>query len=170
MTDTLAVPAPPADDPTRSSAPPPTPAAHDRILLVDYGSQFTQLIARRIREAGVYCEIHPPDRSTDWVRAWGPTGIVLSGGPSSVYDEAGPGLDPAFLDLGVPILGICYGMQLIARHEGGAVLPGKREYGRATLRVSPSPTNGHDSAPPPVSETKKRGPGTWRDARCSGGG
>ena len=117
-------------------APPPVRPAHDRILLVDYGSQFTQLIARRIREAGVYCEIHPPERPADRVRAWSPTGIILSGGPSSVYDEAGPGLDPALLDLGVPVLGICYGMQLIARHEGGAVLPGKREYGRATLRVS----------------------------------
>ena len=115
---------------------------HDRILLIDYGSQFTQLIARRIREAGVYCEIHPPERTPEWVRAWGPAGIVLSGGPSSVYDEGGPGLDPTLLDLGVPVLGICYGMQLIARHEGGAVLPGKREYGRATLRVSQSQADG----------------------------
>ena len=107
----------------------------DRILVLDYGSQFTQLIARRIREARVYCEIHPPTRSTEWVRRWEPKGIVLSGGPSSVYEEEGPGLDPALLRLGVPVLGICYGMQLIARAEGGAVAPGKREYGRARLRV-----------------------------------
>ena len=107
----------------------------DGVLVIDYGSQFTQLIARRIRDAGVYCEIHPPQRSLDWIRAWAPTGIVLSGGPSSAYHEDGPGLDPGLLELGVPVLGICYGMQLIARHEGGEVVPGRREYGRATLRV-----------------------------------
>ena len=116
---------------------------HDRVLLIDYGSQFTQLIARRVREAGVYCEIHPPTRSLDWVRTWAPKGIVLSGGPSSVYGDDGPDLDPGLLALGVPVLGICYGMQLIARHEGGAVVPGKREYGRASLRVTePEPDTG----------------------------
>ena len=124
----------------------PPPAARDRILLVDYGSQFTQLIARRIREAGVYCEIHPPGRSTDWLRAWSPAGVVLSGGPSSVYDEGGPGFDPGLLELGVPVLGVCYGMQLIARHEGGAVLPGRREYGPATLRVAAPPEHGDGPA------------------------
>ena len=107
-----------------------------RILVIDYGSQFTQLIARRIREANVYCEIHPPTRSLDWVRGWSPAGIVFSGGPSSVYDQDVPGLDPGILNLGVPVLGICYGMQLIAQHQGGRVVPGKREYGRASLRVS----------------------------------
>jgi len=111
-------------------------ALHDRILVVDYGSQFTQLIARRIRESGVYCEIHPPTRSIDWVRSWSPRGIVLSGGPSSVYGDDVPGLDPGLLGLDVPVLGICYGMQLIADHEGGTVVPGKREYGRASLRVT----------------------------------
>ena len=149
MTDpsgTAPTPATPSDDPTRPSTSRPAPPAHDRILLIDYGSQFTQLIARRIREAGVYCEIHPPERSPDWVRAWSPTGIVLSGGPSSVYDDAGPGLDPKLLDLGVPVLGICYGMQLIARHEGGAVLPGKREYGRATLRIAGRQADGLGAA------------------------
>ena len=138
------------DAPGASARPPAafpaTAAARDRILLIDYGSQFTQLIARRIREAGVYCEIHPPDSSTDWVRAWSPAGIILSGGPSSVYDEGGPGLDPALLGLGVPVLGICYGMQLIARHAGGAVLPGKREYGRATLRVAAPGADGRGGA------------------------
>ncbi len=110
-------------------------AAHSRILVIDYGSQFTQLIARRIREANVYCEIHPPTRSVQWARRWSPDGIVLSGGPSSVYDDDVPVLDPGLLALGVPVLGICYGMQLIAQHEGGRVVPGKREYGRASLRV-----------------------------------
>ena len=135
MNDTRPDPAgTPAADATTASV----GAGHDRVLLIDYGSQFTQLIARRVREAGVYCEIHPPTRSLDWVRGWSPRGIVLSGGPSSVYGDDGPGLDPGLLTLGVPVLGICYGMQLIARHEGGAVLPGKREYGRASLRVTES--------------------------------
>ncbi len=133
MNDTRPDPAgTPAADATTASA----GAGHDRVLLIDYGSQFTQLIARRVREAGVYCEIHPPTRSLDWVRGWSPRGIVLSGGPSSVYGDDGTALDPGLLTLGVPVLGICYGMQLIARHEGGAVLPGKREYGRASLRVT----------------------------------
>ena len=107
-----------------------------RILIIDFGSQFTQLIARRIREAGVYCEIHPPTRPARWVRRWSPGGIVLSGGPSSVYDDGVPGLDPGILAFDIPVLGICYGMQLIALHEGGAVVPGRREYGRAALRVA----------------------------------
>ena len=126
----------PAGTPAAGATTAAAGTGHDRILLIDYGSQFTQLIARRVREAGVYCEIHPPTRSIDWVREWSPRGIVLSGGPSSVYGDDGPGLDPGLLSLGVPVLGICYGMQLIARHEGGAVLPGKREYGRASLRVT----------------------------------
>ena len=123
---------------------PDVPARHDRILVLDYGSQFTQLIARRIREAKVYCEIHPPTRTLEWMREWDPQGIVLSGGPSSVYDHAGPGLAPGLTTMGVPVLGICYGMQLLARSEGGTVVPGKREYGRATLRVhcAADPTGG----------------------------
>ena len=108
---------------------------HQGILVLDYGSQYTQLIARRIREERVYCEIHAPDRSLDWIRNWDPAGIVLSGGPASVYDDDVPDLDPGLLDLGVPILGICYGMQLMARFEGGEVVRGKREYGRAELTV-----------------------------------
>ncbi len=106
-----------------------------RILVIDYGSQFTQLIARRIREARVYCEIHPPTQSASRVRQWSPDGIVLSGGPASVYDEDVPDLDPGILALGVPVLGICYGMQLLARRHGGRVVAGRREYGRANLRV-----------------------------------
>jgi GMP synthase (glutamine-hydrolysing) len=106
-----------------------------RILIIDYGSQYTQLIARRVREARVYSEIHPPTRSIEWIRAWQPTGIILSGGPNSVYGEAVPTADPALLDV-APVLGICYGMQLIAHLEGGAVeRAGRREYGRAELRI-----------------------------------
>lgn len=108
---------------------------HDRVLILDFGSQYTQLIARRIREERVYCEIHPPDRSVEWIRNWNPDGLILSGGPSSVYDEGVPTLDPDILELGIPILGICYGMQLLAHLRGAKVERGKREYGRAALRV-----------------------------------
>ncbi len=108
---------------------------HDRILILDFGSQFTQLIARRVREERVYSEIHPGDRDLEWIRAWKPDGIILSGGPSSVYDEGVPTAAAGILELGVPVLGICYGMQLIARMEGAGVLRGKREYGRADLEV-----------------------------------
>lgn len=109
---------------------------HDRILIFDFGSQYTQLIARRIREERVYCEIHPPHHGLDWIREWKPDGIILSGGPSSVYDNGVPTIDPGVLDLGVPVLGICYGMQLIAHLRGAGVERGKREYGRAGLTVA----------------------------------
>ena len=105
----------------------------DRILILDYGSQFTQLIARRIREQRVYCEIHPGTMSADRVKAWRPKGIVLSGGPNSVYDRDVPLPDNNIFDLGIPILGVCYGMQAISHLRGGKVVPGKREYGRADL-------------------------------------
>jgi GMP synthase (glutamine-hydrolysing) len=109
---------------------------HAGILILDYGSQFTQLIARRVREAHVYCEIHPSHRSVDWIREWRPQGIILSGGPNSVYDEGAPLAPGELLDLGIPILGLCYGMQLIAQLSGGAVVPaGRREYGRAMVTV-----------------------------------
>jgi len=109
---------------------------HDRVLILDYGSQYTQLIARRIREERVFCEIHPPTRSLAWIREWAPKGIVLSGGPASVYDPDVPGVDPALLTGEFPVLGICYGMQLMAHHSGGKVHPGTREYGRADLTVT----------------------------------
>ena len=107
-----------------------------RILILDYGSQFTQLIARRVREARVYSEIHPPTRSAEWIREWNPVGIILSGGPNSVYGEHAPLLDPQVLDI-APVLGICYGMQLIAHIEGGEVKRGgQRQYGRAEISVA----------------------------------
>ncbi len=107
----------------------------DRILILDYGSQFTQLIARRIREERVYCEIHPPTVTLDWIGEWRPKGIVLSGGPASVYGDDVPSADARLLRLGVPVLGICYGMQLVAHLEGGHVVHGKREYGRAEIEI-----------------------------------
>ena len=106
----------------------------DRILILDYGSQVTQLIARRIREANVYCEIHPFRMPIDEIRAFAPKGIVLSGGPASVHEDGSPGLDPAIFDLGVPILGICYGLQLVVKELGGTVEPSEeREFGPALL-------------------------------------
>ncbi|HEX9311096.1 MAG TPA: glutamine-hydrolyzing GMP synthase [Gemmatimonadaceae bacterium] len=106
-----------------------------RILIIDFGSQFTQLIARRVREARVYSEIHPPSRTVEWIRDWKPTGIILSGGPNSVYGDNVPLADPAILDI-APVLGICYGMQLIAHIEGGQVIrTNRREYGRAEMKV-----------------------------------
>jgi GMP synthase (glutamine-hydrolysing) len=110
--------------------------AAQRVLIVDYGSQFTQLIARRVREAHVYCEIHPPTRDLAWIRDFAPIGVILSGGPNSVYDDGAPTADPGLLDLGIPVLGICYGMQLLAHLGGGHVRPhGQREYGRAEIEV-----------------------------------
>ena len=106
-----------------------------RILIIDFGSQFTQLIARRVREARVYCEIHPP-KPTEWIRAFKPAGIILSGGPSSVYDEGVPTIDPAVFELGIPVLCICYGMQLAAHLTGGQVVAGdSREYGRIEIDI-----------------------------------
>jgi GMP synthase (glutamine-hydrolysing) len=106
------------------------------ILILDFGSQFTQLIARRVREARVYSEIHPPTVTPEWIRQRRPRGIVLSGGPNSVYDEGAPLLDPEIPTLGLPILGVCYGMYLVALAAGGQVeRAGRREYGRADIEV-----------------------------------
>jgi len=109
-----------------------------KILILDYGSQFTQLIARRVREAHVYSEIHPGDKGKDldFIRKFAPAGIVFSGGPNSVFDPGAPTADPKLLDLGIPVLGICYGMQLIAHLSGGKVHPSnEREYGRADVTI-----------------------------------
>lgn len=108
----------------------------DKILVLDFGSQYTQLIARRIRESKVYSEILPFNASLGQIRAFGPKGIVLSGGPSSVYDEGAPKPAQEIFDLGIPILGICYGMQLMAHTlRGGVAKAVKREYGKAELMV-----------------------------------
>ena len=106
----------------------------EKILILDFGSQVTQLIARRVREHSVYCEIHPFNMPLDRIREYGPKGIILSGGPSSVYDTDAPHPDPGIYVLGVPILGICYGMQLMTHQLGGKVeRSDKREYGRAVM-------------------------------------
>ncbi|HEX8793424.1 MAG TPA: glutamine-hydrolyzing GMP synthase [Polyangiaceae bacterium] len=106
------------------------------VLILDFGSQYTQLIARRVREQRVYCEIHPCNVPFDQVRAMNPRAVILSGGPASVYGEGAPTVDPRVFELGVPVLGICYGLQLIAHLLGGKVEPAKeREYGHARVVV-----------------------------------
>jgi len=108
----------------------------EKILIVDFGSQYTQLIARRLRELGVYCEIHPCTMKPEAMRAFAPRGIVLSGGPASVLAEGSPRVDRLAFDLGVPVLGICYGLQLIALELGGKVdKAAHREYGPATIET-----------------------------------
>jgi len=107
-----------------------------RILILDFGSQYTQLIARRVRELGVYCEIHPWDAGSDDVRGFRPSGIILSGGPESVLQAGAPAAPDAVWSLGVPVLGICYGMQTMAAQLGGTVEPGAvHEFGYAEVRA-----------------------------------
>ena len=110
--------------------------SHQLILVLDFGSQYTQLIARRLRELSVYSEIVPYDTSLSRLRERAPSGIILSGGPSSVSDAGAPKCDPALFDLGTPVLGICYGMQLMTDVLGGTVRrSGHREFGHALVRV-----------------------------------
>ena len=111
---------------------------HDLILILDFGSQYTQLIARRVREAGVYCEILPFDTPVNKIQLLKPKGIILSGGPSSVYDADSPKLAPDFIvNINCPLLGICYGLQLLAIELGGEVRPSpNREYGYAKLTIT----------------------------------
>jgi len=108
-----------------------------RILILDFGAQYTQLIARRVRELGVYCEIHPWDMSDDEVRGFRPRGIILSGGPESVTDAEPPKAPPSVYSLGAPVLGICYGMQTMAQQLGGRVAASaEREFGYAEVTVT----------------------------------
>ncbi len=108
-----------------------------KVIIIDYGSQVTQLIARRVREAGVYSEIHPCQVSLDKIKELAPDAIILSGGPASVGEEDAPSLEMGLLDLNVPILGICYGMQLLAKHLGGELSQSQtREYGPAELEIT----------------------------------
>ena len=111
----------------------------EKILILDFGSQYTQLIARRVRELGVYCEIQPCTAGAEQIRAFRPRGIVLSGGPASVLAEGSPRADRAVYELGVPVLGICYGLQLLAHELGGKVAgAAHREYGPACIDVKQS--------------------------------
>ena len=111
----------------------------EKILILDFGSQYTQLIARRLRELGVYCEIHPCTVKAEAIRAFAPKGVVLSGGPASVLAEGSPRADRIVFELGVPVLGICYGLQLMAHELGGRVdKAARREYGPATIDVKAS--------------------------------
>jgi len=108
-----------------------------KVLILDFGSQYTQLIARRVRELKVYCEIHPYLMPLPEIKKFAPQGIILSGGPRSVYEADAPTLDPAVFDLGVPVLGICYGIQLLNHLLGGKVSPAtSREYGHKTFTVT----------------------------------
>ena len=113
---------------------------NDKILILDFGSQVTQLIARRVREFNVYCEIHSYDVSDEFIREFAPKGIILSGGPNSVYEQDTPSVSPMIFELNVPIFGICYGMQTIAKQLGGEVASsGKREFGYAEIHGLGSP-------------------------------
>jgi len=114
-----------------------SPSEHSKILILDFGSQYTQVIARRIRELQVYSEIAPFNISANQISAVAPNGIILSGGPASVYDKGAPQIDPEIFSLGIPVLGICYGLMLMAHHLGGHVLfTGRREYGAGILHIT----------------------------------
>src|SRR6267154_4066199 len=116
---------------------PSVASAHDKILIVDFGSQVTQLIARRVREEKVYCEIVPFQGAEEAFRAMKPKAVILSGGPASVHEPEAPLAPMAIFEAGVPVLGICYGEQVMARQLGGKVEGGHhREFGRAELEVT----------------------------------
>ena len=132
---------------------------HKKILILDFGSQVTQLIARRVREQQVYCEIHPFDVSDDFVRSFAPEGIILSGGPNSVYEAEEWKAPMAVFEIGVPVLGICYGMQTMAAQLGGKVeSSGKREFGYAEIRA-----RGHSE----LSSATSRTAATTKATACS---
>ena len=108
----------------------------EKILVLDFGAQYSQLIARRVREADVYCELHPFDVSDQWIEDFAPRGIILSGGPESVFDAHNVRAPARVFELGVPVLGICYGMQTMAAQLGGQVeSAGRREFGYAQVSV-----------------------------------
>src|SRR5438876_6166656 len=121
---------------TSLAAAPDPPVAVDEVVVLDYGGQYSQLIARRVRECGVFSELLPHHVGAEEVRRRKPKGLILSGGPASVYADGAPKLDKDLLGLGIPVLGICYGMQLVALHLGGRVEGAEvGEFGRSTLHV-----------------------------------
>jgi GMP synthase (glutamine-hydrolysing) len=137
----------------------------DRILILDFGSQYTQLIARRVRETSVYCELHPYDVSETFIREFNPKGIILSGGPASVYEEETPSAPEAVFSLGVPVLGICYGMQTMAEQLGGRVERShKREFGYAEVRA-----HGHTALLRDIQDRLEPGGEAWLDVWMSHG-
>ena len=109
------------------------------VIVLDFGGQYNQLIARRVRECNVYCELLPYTTPTEKLLAYSPIGIIFTGGPSNIFEENAPRVGCELLEAGVPILGICYGCQLIAYLSGGNVSIGPREYGKQTLQVQPEP-------------------------------
>ena len=112
------------------------PLTQDRVLILDFGSQVTQLIARRVRESGVYCEIWPYDATAGRIAAFAPRAIILSGGPASVVDVGSPRVVPEVFSAGLPVLGICYGQQLMCEQLGGAVEKSDlHEFGRAVVEI-----------------------------------
>ena len=121
----------------REEAPPVAPARPETIVVVDFGSQYSMLIARRVRECNVYCELVPYDAPWERIERLQPRGFILSGGPASVYEPKAPLVPPYVFETGLPVLGICYGMQALAHQLGGRVSPGdRREYGHAVLHVA----------------------------------
>jgi len=137
----------------------------DRILILDYGSQYTRLIARRVRELGVYSEIRHPDISPQALAEFAPKGVILSGGPASVTHQDALAITPAILALGVPVLGICYGMQALAQQLGGAVEgAAQREYGYARVRL-----HGHSQLLRDIEDHAEPDGSAWLDVWMSHG-
>src|SRR3954463_11295980 len=136
MTDHLVTASTAATELADESAPVDRPAAVDEGVVLDYGGQYSQLIARRVRECGVFSELLPHHVGAEEVARRRPKGLILSGGPASVYADEAPRLDPDLLDLDIPVLGICYGMQLVALSLGGRVEGAEiGEFGRSKLTV-----------------------------------
>ncbi len=138
---------------------------HQKILILDFGSQYTQLIARRVREHNVYCELHPHDVSDAFIRDFKPAGIILSGGPASVYEDETPRAPDAVWNIGVPVLGICYGMQTMAAQLGGKVEnSAKREFGYAEIRA-----HGHTPLLRDIQDRVEDSGAAWLDVWMSHG-
>src|SRR5512141_2812473 len=136
MTDHLVTASTAATELADESAPLQRPTAVDEVVVLDYGGQYSQLIARRVRECGVFSELLPHHVGAEEVRRRKPKGLILSGGPASVYADGAPKLDKRLLELGIPVLGICYGMQLVALALGGRVEGAEvGEFGRSELTV-----------------------------------